>query len=75
MADKDEVLAKMFARFLTGFSLSKAMLEDYAKVVSKLENIPEQEIIDRVQKRNVEIFEEIKASQKQETEGALKPKD
>lgn len=67
MAEKDDILVKAFSRFLTGFCLSKAILEDYAKVIAKLENVPEQEIIDRVKKRNDEIFEEVKAEQIEET--------
>jgi hypothetical protein len=70
MADKMDVITKSFSRFLTGFSLSKAMLEDYARVIAKLENVPEQEVIDRVRKRSDEIFEEVKAQQIKETEEA-----
>lgn len=56
-----DILSKIFGRFLSGYSLSKAILEDYAKVIAKLENVTEQEIINRVQKRNSEIFEQVKA--------------
>ena len=70
MAEKMDVLTQAFSRFLTGFCLSKAILEDYAKVVAKLENVPEQEITNRVKKRCDEIFEEVKAKQIQETEAA-----
>jgi Tat protein secretion system quality control protein TatD with DNase activity len=70
MAETMDVVAKAFSRFLTGFSLSKAMLEDYAKVVAKLENVPEQEVIDRIKKRSDEIFEEVKAKQLEETQAA-----
>lgn len=68
MADKMDVIGQAFSRYLTGFSLSKAILEDYARVVAKLENIPEQEITDRIRKRSNEIFEEVKAKQIQQTE-------
>lgn len=68
MAEKMDVVTQAFSRFLTGFSLSKAMLEDYAKVVAKLENIPEQDVLDRIRKRSDEIFEEVKAKQIQQTE-------
>lgn len=67
MAEKKDILTKAFSRFITGFSLSKAILEDYAKVVAKLENVPEQEIKDRINKRSNEIFEEVKAEQIEET--------
>ncbi len=55
-----EKLSKQMSRFLTGFSLSKAILEDYAKVVAKLEGTTEQEVKDRINKRSAEIFEEAK---------------
>ena len=70
--EKQDVLVQAFSRFLTGFTLSKAILEDYAKVVAKIEGVSEQEVIDRVQKRNKEIFEEIKAKQEAETEASEK---
>lgn len=70
MAEKIDVITKAFSRYLTGFTLSKAILEDYAKVVAKLENVPEQEVTDRVRKRADEIFEEIKAKQLAETQAA-----
>lgn len=70
MADTNDILSKAFSRHLTGFTLSKAILEDYARVVAKLESVPEQEIKDRVRKRSDELFEEIKAEQIEETEAA-----
>jgi hypothetical protein len=70
--EKQDVLVQAFGRFLTGFTLSKAILEDYAKVIAKIEGVSEQEVIDRVQKRNNEIFEEIKAKQEAETEASEK---
>ncbi len=69
-----KIITEAFSRYLIGFSLSKAVLEDYAKVVARLENIPEQEVIDRVKKRSDEIFEDAKAKQIQQTE-ELKRKD
>lgn len=75
MAETMDVLSQAFSRFLTGFSLSKAILEDYVKVIAKLENIPEQEIKDRVMKRCNDIFEEVKAKQIQETEELKKEKE
>ena len=56
--EPDKMLADVMSKFLTGYALSKALLEDYAKVVAKLEGITEQEVKDRVQKRMQEIFEE-----------------
>lgn len=63
MAESNEVIVKAFSRFLTGFSLSKAILEDYARVISKIEDVPEQEVIDRVKKRSDEIIKETQAKQ------------
>lgn len=70
MAETNEILSKAFSRHMTGFTLSKAILEDYARVVAKLENVSEQEIKDRVRKRNDELFEEIKTEQREETEAS-----
>lgn len=63
MAEKTDIIGQAFGRFLTGFALSKAILEDYARVIAKLENVPEQEVIDRVRKRTDEIFEEVRLKQ------------
>ena len=71
MAEKIDVLAEAFSRYLTGFALSKAILEDYVKVVAKLESLPEQEVKDRVWKRCNEIFEEVKEKQNKQTQEAL----
>jgi hypothetical protein len=67
MAEKMDVLAATFSRYLTGFALSKALLEDYVKVVAKLENVPEAEVKDRVWKRTDEIFKETLEKQRNET--------
>ncbi len=56
----EEKLSKQLSRYLTGFSLSKALLEDYSQVVAKLEGTTEQQVKDRVNKRMNEIFEEAK---------------
>jgi hypothetical protein len=62
--DKQQEISKHFSRYLTAFCTSKAMLEDYAKVVSKLEGVNEQQVKERVEKRAKEIAEEIKQEQK-----------
>ena len=41
MKEKNDIINESFSRFLTGFCLSKAILEDYARVVAKLENVQE----------------------------------
>lgn len=63
MAEKMDIIAEAFSRSQTGFTLSKAILEDYVKVVAKLKNVPGQEVKDRVQKRCNEIFEVVKDKQ------------
>ncbi|HVX49865.1 MAG TPA: hypothetical protein VHB48_06900 [Chitinophagaceae bacterium] len=67
MAEKMDVITAAFSRYLTGFALSKALLEDYVKVVAKLENVPEAEVKDRVWKRTDEIFKETLEKQRKET--------
>ncbi len=53
-------LAKQFSRYLTGFCRSKAMLEDYARVIAKLEGTSEELVKSRIEKRTNELFDEIK---------------
>lgn len=71
MAEKMDVIADALSRYLTGFALSRALLEDYTKVVAKLENIPEQEVKDRVEKRANEIYREALDKQQQQTKEAM----
>jgi hypothetical protein len=71
MAETKDVLAEIIGRYLTGFALSKAILEDYARVIAKLENVPELEVKDRVWKRCNEIFEEVKEKQRKQSEEVL----
>ena len=72
MNENEKVLANYMSRFMTGFSLSKAILEDYAKVIAKIEGSSEEEVKKRVQKRSEEIFLEAKkeAGSSRETENA-----
>ena len=51
----DEQIKKHFSRYFSAFCTSNAMLEDYAKVVAKLEGITPQQVEDRVKKRAKEI--------------------
>ena len=55
-----EKFSKQLSRFLTGFTLSKAILEDYARVIAKIEGTTEKEVIDRIRKRSGELIEEVK---------------
>jgi len=50
---------------MTGFCRSKAILEDYSRVVAKLEGISEEVVKDRIEKRTNELFEEIKKEAEQ----------
>jgi len=56
----EEKMSKQLSRFLTGFTLSKAILEDYARVIAKIEGTTEQQIKDRIYKRSAELIEEVK---------------
>lgn len=56
----EDHLAKQFARYLTGFCRSKAILEDYAQVIAKLEGTSEDIVRSRIDKRTNELFDEIK---------------
>jgi hypothetical protein len=53
--------AKYFSKYGTAFCLTKALLEDYVKVVARLENCAPEQIQDRIDNRSAELFEEIKA--------------
>jgi hypothetical protein len=53
-------LKKYWGSFMTGFAMSKAILEDYAKVISKIEGVEEKEVQERIIKRTREIFTETK---------------
>ncbi|HYF70252.1 MAG TPA: hypothetical protein VD884_19065 [Ohtaekwangia sp.] len=62
---EDNVLEKLLLRSINAYCLSKALSEDYARIVGKLENVPELEVLNRVQKRAFELFEEIKTEANQ----------
>lgn len=68
MAAFMDVMQESFSRYLAGFSLSKAIFEDYVKVIAKFENVPEEEVKERILKRNEEIFEEAKAKIESKTQ-------
>jgi hypothetical protein len=63
--DNKDILSKQFSRYLTGFCRSKAILEDYARVISKLEGTTEEVVKERIEKRTGELFEEIKKETQQ----------
>lgn len=57
--EKTSSLEELVKYALSGFALSKAVIEDYAKHVAKLENVQEQEVKDRIKNRADEIFKEM----------------
>ena len=65
MSNVPEHLTKQVSRYLSGFCRSKAILEDYARVIAKLEGTSEEAVKERVEKRTSEIFEEIKKENEQ----------
>ena len=52
-----DALTKQFSRYLTGWAMSKAILEDYSKVISKLENTSKEEVQQRIMKKTQEHFD------------------
>lgn len=73
MENKSEnIISEAFSRYLTGFALSKALAEDYARVISKIENVSEGEVKDRVWKRCQEVFDEALDKQRAQIEAAPK---
>ena len=60
MDNAQDQLSKQFSRYLTGFCRSKAILEDYVRVVAKLEGTSEELVKERIDKRTNELFDEIK---------------
>ena len=59
MSPSDE-LASMFSKYLTGFAVSKALLEDYSRVIAKIEGVDPSVVNKRVADRANEIFEDVK---------------
>lgn len=60
MSKNLDLLTEQFSRYLTGWAMSKAILEDYCKVISKIEKISEEEIKQRIILRTQEIFDDAK---------------
>jgi len=68
MSEANDILAKTFSRYLRGYALSKAIFEDYVKVVAELLQKPEDEIRSRIETRTKEIFNEVIEEQRADTE-------
>ena len=69
--EKLDVLTETVRHSLTGYALSKAILEDYAKVIARLENLLEEEVKDRVKNRADEIFKETVEKLRKQPEEAI----
>lgn len=56
--DNFEILSNQFARYLTGWAMSKAILDDYCETVSKIENKSVEEVRERILKKTQQYFDE-----------------
>ncbi|OBW40839.1 hypothetical protein AB670_02790 [Chryseobacterium sp. MOF25P] len=57
-----DAITEQFSRYLTGWAMSKAILDDYCEVVSKLENVSTDEVKERILKKTKENFDVAKKS-------------
>jgi hypothetical protein len=57
-------LTEMFSKYLTGWAMSKAILEDYIETVAKLENSTPEIVKERIMKKTELFFEQGKAKPK-----------
>jgi len=62
MEDSSAELKKYISRFHTAFFMSKAILEDYAERMSKLDGTKPEEIKQRVNELTQKYFDESKKS-------------
>lgn len=53
--EQEGELRKHFGRFFSGYCLSNAILEDYSKVVAKIEGVSQDVVKERIKKRAKEI--------------------
>ena len=56
--DVDKELKKTVGRYFQAYCLSEAILEDYSKVVAKMEGVEEEQVKERIRKRMKEIAKE-----------------
>lgn len=59
-------LTKMFSRYLTGWAMSKAILEDYSEVIAKIESTSPEIVKNRILKKTQEYFDQVKLNPEQE---------
>ncbi|MEO6176977.1 MAG: hypothetical protein ABIP27_17625 [Flavobacterium circumlabens] len=57
---ENQELSKMFSRYLTGWAMSKAILEDYSEVIARIESTTPEVVKDRIWKKTQEYFDEAK---------------
>ena len=62
----DDELTKMFSRYLTGWAMSKAILDDYCEVISKIESTTPELVKDRIMKKTQKYFDDAKIKSKDE---------
>jgi len=68
MANKQDLLQEYYGRYMTGYTMSKAILEDYAEVVAKLEGTTVETVKERVEKRSQDIHAEVQTILKKMSE-------
>lgn len=71
----NDELTKMFGRYLTGWAMSKAILEDYCEVISKIESSTPEIVKDRIMKKTQENFDQAKVNLEQELPISKGPAD
>lgn len=59
-------LTKMFSRYLTGWAMSKAILEDYSEVIAKIESTTPELVKERIMKKTQEYFDDAKLKPKED---------
>lgn len=62
----NDELTKMVSRYLTGWAMSKAILEDYSEVIAKIESTTPELVKDRIMKKTQEFFDQAKLNPKEE---------
>lgn len=73
MTDTQKELQQQLGKFFNAYYLSKAILEDYTKVIAKLEGSTEEEVKARVEARKKELWQEEADKLKKTIEEETKP--
>jgi len=73
MTDAQKQLEQQIGKFFSAHFLSQAILEDYAKVIAKLEGSTEEEVKARVEARKKELWQEDADKLKKIREEEVKP--